>query len=129
MCWSIYRWHVILCEIKSCRSYWDVYRIFFLYFCYGRRLFCDCALLAYILETKVNNVIELRTFFPITDATEFLSPLNFVCGVLIYSTIIKLSGSSFVIDMNYCLSLCTTLGSGVFMISSCLGCKLKGAIM
>ena len=33
-------------------------KYFFIYFCYGGSLFCDCALLAYILETKVNNVIE-----------------------------------------------------------------------
>ena len=44
------------------------------------------------LETKVNNVIELQIFFSITDATEFLSPLSFVCGVVSYScTIINLN--------------------------------------
>lgn len=45
---------------------------------YGGSLICDCAFLAYILEMKVNNVIYLRIVFSITDATEFLSPLNFV---------------------------------------------------
>ena len=30
---------------------------------YGGNLICDCAFLAYIVETKVNNVIELQFFF------------------------------------------------------------------